>query len=51
MGARALSLFQAASIEVLGGAPSETAASLVRQYLEGKLSSGPAGCDHSGCNH
>ncbi len=47
MGSRAHSLFQAASIEVLTGAPTETAASLVRQYLDGKLVTGENACDHS----
>jgi len=53
MGARAHSLFHAVSIEVLSGAPAETAATLVRQYLEGTLVTGPNGCDHSGhaCGH
>ena len=51
MGARALSLFDAASIKVAGGAPAETAAVLVQRYLDGELTSGPDGCDHSGCNH
>ena len=37
MGSRAHSLFQAAAIEVLTGAPTETAPTLVRQYLDGKL--------------
>jgi len=51
MGGRARSLFQAASIEVLAGAPEEPAAALVRQYLEGTLVTGESSCDHSehGC--
>ncbi len=48
MGARAHSLFQTASIEVLTGASSETAATLVQQYLDGKLVTGANGCDHDG---
>jgi len=48
MGARARSLFEAASIEVLTGAPSESALTLVRQYLEGKLATGENACDHDG---
>jgi ATP-binding protein involved in chromosome partitioning len=48
MGARAHSLFQAASIEVLTGAPSESPQTLVRQYLDGKLVTGENGCDHDG---
>jgi predicted Fe-Mo cluster-binding NifX family protein len=51
MGARALSLFDAACIEVRGGAPVETAAVLVQRYLDGELTAGPTGCDHSGCHH
>jgi predicted Fe-Mo cluster-binding NifX family protein len=46
MGSRAHSLFQAASIEVLTGALAETAAILVRQYLDGKLVTGDNACDH-----
>ena len=48
MGARAHSLFQAASIEVLTGAPTETALTLARQYLDGTLATGENGCDHDG---
>jgi ATP-binding protein involved in chromosome partitioning len=46
MGSRAHSLFQAASIDVLTGAPAETAAALVRQYLDGNLVTGANSCDH-----
>ena len=46
MGSRAHSLFQAASIDVLTGAPAESAATLVRQYLDGKLLTGDNACDH-----
>jgi predicted Fe-Mo cluster-binding NifX family protein len=46
MGSRAHSLFQATSIEVLTGALAETAAILVRQYLDGKLVTGENACDH-----
>jgi predicted Fe-Mo cluster-binding NifX family protein len=46
MGSRAHSLFQAATIEVLTGAPAESAATLVRQYLDGKLVTGENACDH-----
>lgn len=48
MGERARTLFEEASIEVLSGAPAETARTLVRQYLEGTLVTGPGACDHSG---
>jgi predicted Fe-Mo cluster-binding NifX family protein len=51
MGSRAHSLFEAASIEVLTGAPAATAAALVRQYLDGKLVTAGNACDHSGCHH
>lgn len=46
MGSRAINLFQAASINVLTGAPPESAATLVRQYLDGKLVTGTNVCDH-----
>lgn len=48
MGSRAHSLFQAASIEVLTGAPEEGATALVRRYLDGKLVTGGNACDHRG---
>lgn len=48
MGSRARSLFEVASIEVLTGAPSESAANLVRLYLDGQLVTGENACDHSG---
>jgi predicted Fe-Mo cluster-binding NifX family protein len=48
MGPRAHSLFQTVSIEVLTGAPSDTAAVLVRQYLDGKLMTRDNACDHTG---
>jgi ATP-binding protein involved in chromosome partitioning len=50
MGARALSLLQEVSIEVVTGAPSESAATLVRLYLDGKLTTTERTCDHV-CNH
>jgi len=46
MGSRAHSLFQAAAVEVLTGAPAESAATLVRQYLDGRLVRGDNACDH-----
>lgn len=46
MGARAQTLFQAAGVEVLTGAPAETAPTLVQQYLDGKLVTGVNACDH-----
>jgi ATP-binding protein involved in chromosome partitioning len=50
MGARARSLLQEASIEVITGAPSEKAATLVRRYLDGALATIERTCDHV-CNH
>lgn len=46
MGSRAHSLFQAASIEVLTGAPVNSAVAIVRQYLDGNLVTGDNACDH-----
>lgn len=46
MGSRAHSLFQAASIEVVTGAPSDSAAAIIRQYLDGNLVTGDNACDH-----
>jgi ATP-binding protein involved in chromosome partitioning len=46
MGSRAHSLFQAEGIEVLTGAPAESAAALVRKYLDGQLVTGANACDH-----
>lgn len=50
MGARALSLFQEASIEVITGAPAESVAILVHKYLDGTLVSVEHLCEHV-CNH
>lgn len=46
MGSRAHSLFQQASIQVLTGAPEESPAALVRQFLDGQLVTGANACDH-----
>jgi predicted Fe-Mo cluster-binding NifX family protein len=46
MGSRARALFEAAAIEVLTGVPEESAADLVRRYLDGNLPTGANGCDH-----
>ena len=46
MGSRAYALFEAASIQVLAGAPAESAAILVRQFLDGTLVTGANACDH-----
>ena len=46
MGSRARLLFQEVAIEVLTGAPADSAASLVKQYLDGELVDGPNTCDH-----
>ena len=50
MGARALSVFQEASIEVITGAPAESVATLVRKYLDGTLVSVEHLCEHV-CSH
>jgi predicted Fe-Mo cluster-binding NifX family protein len=50
MGARALSLFQEASIEVITGAPTESVSTLVRKYLDGSLVSVEHLCEHV-CTH
>lgn len=50
MGARALSLFQEASIEVITGAPAESVATLVRKYLDKSLVSVEHLCEHV-CTH
>ncbi len=46
MGSRAHDLFQAASIQVVTGAPAQDPASIVRQYLDGTLVTGENACDH-----
>ena len=46
MGERAQALFQAASIQVLTGAPAGDATDIVRQYLDGTLVTGEHVCDH-----
>ena len=46
MGERAYNLFQGVQIEVLTGVPTEAPATLVRQYLDGTLVTGPNVCDH-----
>jgi predicted Fe-Mo cluster-binding NifX family protein len=46
MGGRAHALFQAASIEVITGAPAEAVQTLVQQYLDGTLVTGANACDH-----
>jgi predicted Fe-Mo cluster-binding NifX family protein len=48
MGTRAHSLFETVSIEVLTGAPAETPATLVREYLDGRLITGENACNHDG---
>lgn len=50
MGTHARSLLQNVSIEVVTGAPSEDAASLVRRYLSGDLATIERTCDHV-CSH
>jgi ATP-binding protein involved in chromosome partitioning len=51
MGNRASSLFEAASIEVLTGAPIEPAMTLVQQYLEGTLVTAENDCHHHHHGH
>jgi predicted Fe-Mo cluster-binding NifX family protein len=46
IGGRALGLFQAQSINVLTGAPSETPETIVTSYLAGTLTTGVNVCDH-----
>ncbi len=46
MGQRAQNLFTEQNIEVIVGAPSEAAASVVEQYLAGSLKAGENICDH-----
>jgi predicted Fe-Mo cluster-binding NifX family protein len=46
MGSRAQALFQAASIQVLTGAPAEAPQNLVQQFLDGTLTTGANVCDH-----
>lgn len=49
MGERAQALFASASIEVITGAPGGTPATLVADYLAGRLVSQPTTCNH-GCH-
>ena len=46
MGQRARDLFEANSIGVVVGAPSDTAENLTAAYLDGRLESGDNACDH-----
>ena len=46
MGQRARDLFDAKSIGVVVGAPSDTAENIVTAYLGGNLESGENACDH-----
>lgn len=46
MGQRARDLFEANSIGVVVGAPSDTAENLAAAFLDGKLESGENACDH-----
>ncbi len=50
MGARALSLFQEASIEVITGAPAESVETIVCKFLDGTLVSVEHLCEHA-CSH
>ncbi|MBN2078359.1 MAG: NifB/NifX family molybdenum-iron cluster-binding protein [Spirochaetes bacterium] len=46
MGSRAQNLFSERNITVVTGAPSGDPKSIVNDFLEGKLSTGPNACDH-----
>jgi len=46
MGTRARTLFEAAAIQVITGAPAADAATIARQYLAGALVTGENACDH-----
>jgi predicted Fe-Mo cluster-binding NifX family protein len=46
MGSRARALFAEASIEVVTGAPAESASTLAERYLDGTLVTSPNACDH-----
>jgi ATP-binding protein involved in chromosome partitioning len=46
MGGRAQGLFTQSGVKVVTGAPVLPAESLVKQYLDGSLSTGPNACDH-----
>ena len=47
MGGRAQGLFREKGVRVVAGTPEEGVDGLVRSFLEGHLSRGPAVCDHS----
>jgi len=46
MGQRSLHLFKEQNIQVCVGAPSDTPASLVQQWIKGSLTTGSNTCDH-----
>jgi predicted Fe-Mo cluster-binding NifX family protein len=46
MGSRAIGLFEEVAIQVVVGAPAESAEALATMYLEGRLSRGANACDH-----
>lgn len=46
LGSRAQTLFEAASIQVLTGAPAEPVEALAQKYLDGTLVTGVNACDH-----
>lgn len=46
IGSRALALFQAASIDVVTGAPADPIQDLVERFLDGTLAAGENICDH-----
>jgi predicted Fe-Mo cluster-binding NifX family protein len=50
LGTRARDLLSQVSIEIFGGAPSDSPDDLVRHYLDGTLLASERVCDHS-CDH
>ena len=46
VGQRALNLFSQQNIQVCVGAPSETPAVLIQEWMKGALKTGPNVCDH-----
>ncbi len=53
IGARAMDLLTAASVQVLAGITTSDPEVIVSTFLNGKLETGITGCDHSGssCHH
>jgi len=49
MGGRAQELFAQQGVKVISGCPSEAPEKIVMDYLNGTLTTGVNGCDHSHC--